>query len=116
MNHIPRDLGTVRSLLAAVLDTGPAPSTAAMGASSSSAGQVTVRLVLATCIWERALATQTMGSTISQLATYHSSVFISSRVFMKKGTRARGTPLRRGHRECLHAGGRSSSRSCPRSA
>lgn len=50
MNHIPRDLGTVRSLLAAALATGPAPSTAAMGASSSSAGQVTVRPVLATCI------------------------------------------------------------------
>ena len=64
MNHIPRDLGTVHSLLAAVLGTGPAPSAAAMGASSSSAGQVTVRPVLATCTWERALATQTLGSII----------------------------------------------------
>ena len=79
MSHIPRDLGTVRSLLAAALAIGPAPSTAAMGASSSSPGQVTVRPVLATCIWERALATQIMSSRFLQLVSlpnYNSSVLL----------------------------------------
>lgn len=45
MGHVPKDLGTVRSLLAAALGTAAAPSTAAPGPPSTSAGQVGVLAV-----------------------------------------------------------------------
>jgi hypothetical protein len=69
--------------------------------------------VPATCIWERALATQIMSSRFFQLVSLPATIlqFHFLKSLHTKGTRARGTPLRCGHRERWHAGGRSSPRS-----